>query len=1261
MRSVFLQLPASAHVASNALAFAIRDKYPVSEGHTLVIPRRLVPDWFSASPDEQAALLALVDEVKAQLDAAYQPDGYNVGFNAGVAAGQTVMHLHVHVIPRYHGDMADPRGGVRHVIPEKGNYLRQRARALSTGRASPLLDALRPLLREADEIDVVAAFVRSAGVREVAPAFWRTLARGGRVRVLTGDYLHYTEPAALDRLLRMGRRAEEGALELRVIEVDAEAGHVSFHPKSWRLGGPAGGVGFVGSSNLTRLALTEGTEWNLRLEQARDPEAYAELCRAFEGLWSEAREVDEGWLREYAERVRTRPPPPPPDGQDKARPLQPRALQQEALDALEAARAQGRRRALVVMATGLGKTFLAVFDALRVRALALAEGRPGRILVLAHREELLEQALGSFAKLSPGLSQGRFFGDHDQLDTDLVAASVQKLGRPGSLRGLDPAHFDYVIVDEAHHAAASSWRRALGHLEPRFLLGLTATPDRADAQDILPLFDDFEAFRADLAVGMESLDLVPFRYIGLADPTDFAPIPWRSGRFSVEALTEAVQTEARMQKLAEALGEHPGRRTLFFCCSIRHAEFVRDRLQALGLRAAALHSAPGSDDRAASLRALADGELDALCAVDLLNEGVDVPDVDRVVMLRPTESPVVFLQQLGRGLRTAPGKRRLLVLDFIGNHHVFLNRLRTLLSLEETPRSLRQALGEPGPLSLELPEGCAVELELAAVDLLRELLPRGSKVALRETFEELRVARGERPQAVEMLSAGEDLRGLAEGHWFAFLRDMHALSPPEQRALAAAEPWLAELFSTGMSKCFKMVVVQALLDADALAEGLPLDTLAQRSHARMLRSPELFEDIRGNERHLGDPRDPDPERWQAYWDRWPVKAWVEGHGTGGARGFFDIEGEALVPQLPWPEDAEAREALVDMTQELVTFRLARYRGDRRLRQGLALEVFRHGQQLALRLPNGPERSRLPASGQAPVLLPDGTRWRARFRALRIDALHRAGDDRDALADTLRRWFGPRPEGAQVQLSLSRKALHLSPHDPVVLSLTHGEALPTYPTLRAAADVEGLSQAEDLEREAVRLPGPVHPGDFALRASGDSMNGGPTPIRDGDWLILRWARGARLDELRDRVALFALGDPTEGPSHHLKRLAQTPAGRVLRSDNPEVPDLPVGAQVEPIARLVRVVRPESLAPPLGSLVGDLQRSFSLSEAPAPGLSRLDGHAFLLLAPEEAAPRSPLGTPTRPGETAFTFRAEGERWRYLGLSRRSGLSWTTPPES
>ncbi|WP_437952510.1 RHS repeat-associated core domain-containing protein [Sorangium sp. So ce296] len=244
MTSPFLEAPESAWVASNALAFALRDRFPVSPGHTLVVPRRLVPTWFDATADERAAIFELVDTVKRQLDAELHPDGYNIGINAGEAAGQTVMHLHVHVIPRFRGDVDDPRGGVRHVIPGRGNYLAGRPPPLATGGAEdPFLRHLAPVFARATDVAIFSAFVQESGLDVLESHVFAALARGARIRLVTGDYLHITQAAALAELLDWaggnaalsGAGGARGSFEARVVEVDALPGTIrSFHPKSWR-------------------------------------------------------------------------------------------------------------------------------------------------------------------------------------------------------------------------------------------------------------------------------------------------------------------------------------------------------------------------------------------------------------------------------------------------------------------------------------------------------------------------------------------------------------------------------------------------------------------------------------------------------------------------------------------------------------------------------------------------------------------------------------------------------------------------------------------------------------------------------------------------------------------------------------------------------------------------------------------------------------------------------------------------------------------
>jgi diadenosine tetraphosphate (Ap4A) HIT family hydrolase len=644
---VFLEVSESQWLCSNEHAFAFRDPHPVSPGHTLVVTRRVTEDWFSATDAERAAVLALIAEVKLTLDAELRPDGYNVGFNAGAAAGQTVMHMHVHVIPRFRGDMDDPRGGVRHVIPSKGNYLLE-VRPLATGgEDDPFARHVLPLFDRADEIAIIAAFVQSSGLERIQSAAEAALRRGARIRIVTGDYLNITQAEALDTLLDWERGAQDdevatsGRFEARVIEV-LPPQVTSFHPKAWHFESKKFGTAFVGSSNLSRSALERGIEWNLRVDRDRDAFGYQRIREAFEDLWARARRLDPEWIAEYARRARKVQLPFPP-GEEEEEALEPapepHKVQVEALAALRACRVSGRGRAIVVLATGLGKTWLAAFD---FGQLAEELGRRPRVLFVAHRSELLKQAAKTYRRQLLAMAEtgrvGWFVGDTGELSADLVFASVAKLSRPEHLARLTAEQFDYVVIDEVHHAAADSYRKILDHIDPRFLLGLTATPDRADTADILGLFDDNIAYRADISRGIELKRLTTFHYLGIKDEIDYANIPWRNKRFDPEVLASAVQTVARMETLWRAWIDHPGTRTLAFCCSIHHANFVRDWLRSKGVRVAAVYAGDGSDEREESIARLERGELD----------GVDVPSIDRPSSKSPNGADfAVFSEKSG--------------------------------------------------------------------------------------------------------------------------------------------------------------------------------------------------------------------------------------------------------------------------------------------------------------------------------------------------------------------------------------------------------------------------------------------------------------------------------------------------------------------------------------------------------------------------------------------------------------------------------------
>jgi len=1273
--SVFLQRPPADWVASNALAFAIRDSFPVSEGHTLVVPKREFAAWFEATPAERVALFELVDVVKAKLDQGpRRPDGYNIGVNVGAAAGQTVMHLHVHVIPRFDGDMEDPRGGVRYCIPHKGNYLKATIKPLARGGAEdPFLGHLVPLFATATDLAIIAAFVQDSGLDLLKEHVLSALERGARVRLLTGDYLAITQVEALERLLewsefdaiQTGESKTSGRFEAQVIETaKLPGGTRSFHPKSWRFEGPGLAVAFVGSSNVSLAALKTGIEWNLRVEKSHDLRAWEDIVRGFDELWKLSVPLSTEWIADYKLRAK-RAPAPLPLGEvepDLRPPPMPHEIQQAALERLEQSRAEQRSRALVVLATGLGKTWLAVWD---IAAYARQLGRWPRVLFVAHRSEILGQAAETFHRLCrrdhPEVRVSWFIGERGDLDGDVVLASVQKLSLPDNLARLRPDSFDYVVVDEVHHADAPSYRKILARLSPRFLLGLTATPDRADQGDVLGLFDDNLAFRADLGEGIAARKLVPFAYFGIKDDVDYraANIPWRGGRFDVEALERNVVTEQRMRQLWKAWGEHPGTRTLVFCCSIRHAEYARDWLRKQGLRVEAVFSQPGSADRAAALDGLKAGTLDALCAVDLFNEGVDVPDIDRVVMLRPTESATLFIQQLGRGLRTSPGKAQLTVIDFVGNHRVFLDRVRTLLSLAGSKTSLdsflRRSVTEP-----DLPAGCSLELELEAIDLLAKLLPTGKSLVER-MYRELHQARGERPTAGELYRMGylpSTLR-LAHGSWLDFVESEGHLTDDLLAAFAAGRQWFRDLEITPMTKCFKMVTLEALLEADALATGMALFELASQCHALVVRSPELLADVEGV-KELPDPRNPEPSAWQAYWRKNPIEAWTAGSAKKG-RAWFAVDGERLVSSLPIPAGLEG--AFAELTRELVDYRLAVYRARRSGASGAAAfecKLTWNKRDPILKLPARGEADGLPW-GDTDVRLDDGRIWRFRFGKEYCNVAHPVGSDRNQLPDLTRRWFGPQAghpgTSFHVRFARAPEGWWIEPIGARVIPLPKRGRVIAYPSLRVAAGRAGSTGQDSAEAEQVRLPvARPETSVFAVRADGDSMDGGANPIRDGDWLIMRWARAEGVGHVAGRVALVQAPDGASGYTYQIKRLVRAGSGFVLRSDNPDVPELPVGEQAAALAVLESVVRPESLAPPVGTQLddGEIAAAFGLPQAPRT-TGREEGQLFIVMAGARAwrAPdRLELDlADRRPGETAFVLlrTAEGARWRYCGVAR------------
>lgn len=629
---------------------------------------------------------------------------------------------------------------------------------LIAGGEDPLFEHLKRYIDGARHVDLAVAFAVDSGVALLEPYLQDLLDRGGELRIVVGDYFGVTEPTALRRLMDLDGRIERFIYETR---------GGSFHPKAWVFrAGDGKGAAIVGSSNLTSTALKQGVEWNLI--SGPEPTDWQVVHDAFGSLIKSpnVRPLTQAWIDGYTSRRKGKPLPEfaiavadesPPDAVPE-----PHDIQRRALEALRLTRESGHRSGLVVLATGLGKTWLAAFDSVDF----------DRVLFVAHREEILTQAMHTFRRIRPHARFGRYTGQAKE-DGDIVFASIQTLGRRVHLERYSADAFDYIVVDEFHHAAANSYRALLAHFEPQFLLGLTATPERTDGGDLLGLCGENLVFQCDLFEGVTSGRLVPFQYFGVPDEIDYEQIPWRSSRFDEEELTKALATNKRAENALQQYRRLAQGPTIGFCCSRGHANFMAGYFAEAGLRTAAVHSGSDSAPRTTSLEKLSNGELDALFAVDMFNEGVDVPEIGTVMMLRPTESAILFLQQLGRGLRRAEGKSHLQVIDYIGNHRTFLTKARALLSAGAGDRSLSRKLDDLEKGLFELPNGCSVTYELEALEFLKAMLrDRSGQNEMEAFYLDCKIRRGQRPTAAEMVRADFDPGRSGHGSWFDFVRDM---------------------------------------------------------------------------------------------------------------------------------------------------------------------------------------------------------------------------------------------------------------------------------------------------------------------------------------------------------------------------------------------------------------------------------------------------------------------------------------------------------
>lgn len=617
---------------------------------------------------------------------------------------------------------------------------------LFTGvKSSPSLES--ELLRETiacDSIDILVSFITMSGVRRLRDVLRQATAPDAhgvgktRIRVLTTTYTGATEQSALDELARLNGCS---------VRVSMDGRRTRLHAKAWIFQRASGfGTAYVGSANLSGAALLGGLEWTLKITQHSQSALYVRARANFEALWEDGEFVEyDPDSAESADKLRAALQNERFGSGSDARTtffdVTPNHYQQEMLEQLQFERAHGRSRNLLVAATGTGKTVVAALD---YRRSVAKHGSPPRLLFVAHRRELLEQARERFRVVLRDGSFGELLvGGESPATYDHLFASIDSITQQSLLERFGPTYWHTVVVDECHRLAATRFDELARTIKPAILLGLTATPERLDGQSLAPYFD----MRPDGSPAAElrlwsALDLqllAPFEYFACNDTTDFTSVPWgASGEHqALEALVTGNRARAE-RVLAEwrRLTTHPRDcRALIFCVSVAHAKYMTDFFNSAGTPVLLLHGGSTDEERRTAPARLASREICGIVTVDLYNEGVDLPQVDTLLFLRPTQSPVVFQQQLGRGLRLSEGKQSCLVLDFVGRHRAEFRFDRLLSSITGLPRTDILSGIENG--FSKLPLGCSIHLERQARDQILSNLQQISRQSWRRLRSEL--------------------------------------------------------------------------------------------------------------------------------------------------------------------------------------------------------------------------------------------------------------------------------------------------------------------------------------------------------------------------------------------------------------------------------------------------------------------------------------------------------------------------------------------
>lgn len=691
------------------------------------------------------------------------------------------------------------------------------------GEEFHLYDYLKREIKKANELKFIVSFLRESGVKLLCEDLKEAINRGVKIKIITGTYLNITEPSAIYYL----KSELEDNLEIRAFNETNK----SFHPKTYIINQNDDGVIFIGSSNISKSALTNGLEWNYRIKKSKLEEDYIKFERRFDEIFeNRSYLMDDQNLKKYALSW-TKPTYSRVSSESiyeedkKDSTAKPRGAQIEALYELKKAREEGVKKGLVIAATGVGKTYLSAFDSLNYK----------KILFIAHRKEILNQAKDTFMSLRKDLSIGFFQGEEKTNTKDLILANIATISKDEYLntKYFKEDYFDYIIVDEFHHAGAKTYLKVIDYFKPKFLLGITATPYRMDNKDLLSICDDNIIYQIDIKDAINRDLLVPFKYYGIYDEVDYSNIDYKNGKYDIKQLEKELSQTTRADLILKKYRDFSGKKTLGFCSSIKHSNFMAKYFTKNNIRAFCVHSNKSlfdeyTMDRKEAITALENGDIDIIFSVDIFNEGVDIKSVDTVMFLRPTESYVVFLQQLGRGLRKSEGKNYLRVLDFIGNYKKA--HFIPMILKGQNPMNLKNIDYNKLNDNEEYPFSCNVNFDFRLIDLFKQMQKNNPlRIRMKEEYFNLKSKLDKKPNRLDIYEGIDiDISNYLKDSYLGFLNKIEELNPIEKEFFdSVVYDFFKELEKTSMSKSYKIPVLKSFVSENGLKKRVSLDEIAK--------------------------------------------------------------------------------------------------------------------------------------------------------------------------------------------------------------------------------------------------------------------------------------------------------------------------------------------------------------------------------------------------------------------------------------------------